>query len=268
MISIFDIFKIGIGPSSSHTVGPMKAAAAFADLLHAENLDTQVARIVIEVYGSLALTGIGHGTFDALLLGLEGSLPHDIPLADIPQRLERIRTQHVLKLNGREMAFNPEKDLDIRGDKVLPKHPNGLNFIAYHSDGLKLKEQIYYSVGGGFIVTEEGFAQEAQENADVPYPYKNCDELLAQCRLNQLNISEVVLANEAALAGCDAPPCGCRSRCDGKLHQARFGCGRAIAGRLERPPPRAAVGGQTQSPARERNRQYPTLADGIRHGGQ
>ena len=132
MISIFDIFKIGIGPSSSHTVGPMKAAAAFADLLHAENLDTQVARIVIEVYGSLALTGIGHGTFDALLLGLEGSLPHDIPLADIPQRLERIRTQHVLKLNGREMAFNPEKDLDIRGDKVLPKHPNGLNFIAYH----------------------------------------------------------------------------------------------------------------------------------------
>ena len=182
MISIFDIFKIGIGPSSSHTVGPMKAAAAFADLLHAENLDTQVARIVIEVYGSLALTGIGHGTFDALLLGLEGSLPHDIPLADIPQRLERIRTQHVLKLNGREMAFNPEKDLDIRGDKVLPKHPNGLNFIAYHSDGRKLKEQIYYSVGGGFVVTDEGFAQ---------------------CRLNQLNISEVVLANEAALAGCD-----------------------------------------------------------------
>ena len=97
MISIFDIFKIGIGPSSSHTVGPMKAAAAFADLLHAENLDTQVARIVIEVYGSLALTGIGHGTFDALLLGLEGSLPHDIPLADIPQRLECIRTQHVFK---------------------------------------------------------------------------------------------------------------------------------------------------------------------------
>lgn len=203
MISIFDIFKIGIGPSSSHTVGPMKAAAAFADLLHAENLDTQVARIVIEVYGSLALTGIGHGTFDALLLGLEGSLPHDIPLADIPQRLERIRTQHVLKLNGREMAFNPEKDLDIRGDKVLPKHPNGLNFIAYHSDGQKLKEQIYYSVGGGFVVTDEGFAQEAHENSDVPYPYKNCDELLAQCRLNQLNISEVVLANEAALAGCD-----------------------------------------------------------------
>ena len=161
-----------------------------------------MARIVIEVYGSLALTGIGHGTFDALLLGLEGSLPHDIPLADIPQRLERIRTQHVLKLNGREMAFNPEKDLDIRGDKVLPKHPNGLNFIAYNSDGQKLKEQIYYSVGGGFIVTDEGFAQEAQENADVPYPYKNCDELLAQCRLNQFEYSEVVLANEAALAGC------------------------------------------------------------------
>ena len=96
MISIFDIFKIGIGPSSSHTVGPMKAAAAFADLLHAENLDIQVARIVIEVYGSLALTGIGHGTFDALLLGLEGSLPHVFRLQTSTKRLERIRTQHVL----------------------------------------------------------------------------------------------------------------------------------------------------------------------------
>ena len=155
MISIFDIFKIGIGPSSSHTVGPMKAAAAFADLLYAENLDTQVARIVIEVYGSLALTGIGHGTFDALLLGLEGSLPHDIPLADIPQRLERIRTQHVLKLNGREMAFNPEKDLDIRGDKVLPKHPNGLKGVSNPS-AIFLASYRDDTPGSCVLVTQEG----------------------------------------------------------------------------------------------------------------
>ena len=97
MISIFDISNRHRPVQLAHRRTD-EAAAAFADLLHAENLDTQVARIVIEVYGSLALTGIGHGTFDALLLGLEGSLPHDIPLADIPQRLERIRTQHVLKL--------------------------------------------------------------------------------------------------------------------------------------------------------------------------
>lgn len=202
MISIFDIFKIGIGPSSSHTVGPMKAAAAFADLLQTENLSDQTARIVAETYGSLALTGHGHGTFDALLLGLEGSLPHDIPLADIPERLERIREQGVLLLNGRELAFDVQKDLLVLGDQLLPKHPNGLRFQAYGSDGQVLREQIYYSVGGGFIVTDETFGQESEQNAEVPYPFKSGAELLAQCRQNQLNISEVVLANEAALAGC------------------------------------------------------------------
>ena len=202
MISIFDIFKISIGPSSSHTVGPMKAAAAFSDDLKQSGLDAQTERIVIDIYGSLALTGRGHGTFDALLLGLEGSLPHDIPLADIPDRLERIRTQHILRLNGREISFNPDSDLNIRGDQVLPKHPNGLNFTAYGKDGGKLKEQIYYSVGGGFIVTDQEFDQQAEQTRPVPYPYTSCAELLAQCRMNQLDISEAVLANEAALAGC------------------------------------------------------------------
>jgi len=202
MISIFDIFKIGIGPSSSHTVGPMKAAAAFSGDLKQSGLDTQTERIVIDIYGSLALTGRGHGTFDALLLGLEGSLPHDIPLADIPDRLERIRTQHILRLNGREIRFTPDRDLNIRGDQVLPKHPNGLNFTAYGKDDDKLKEQIYYSVGGGFIVTDQEFDQQAEQTRQVPYPYTSCAELLAQCRMNQLDISEAVLANEAALAGC------------------------------------------------------------------
>lgn len=202
MISIFDIFKIGIGPSSSHTVGPMKAAAAFADLLQTENLSGQTARIVAETYGSLALTGHGHGTFDALLLGLEGSLPHDIPLADIPDRLARIREQGILRLNGRELAFDVNQDLLVLGDQLLPKHPNGLRFQAYGSDGQILREQIYYSVGGGFIVTDEAFGQESEQNAEVPYPFKSGAELLAQCRQNQLNISEVVLANEAALAAC------------------------------------------------------------------
>lgn len=196
IISIFDIFKIGIGPSSSHTVGPMKAAAAFA-----AGLDAQTARIAIDIYGSLALTGYGHGTFDALMLGLEGSLPHDIPLAGIPDRLGRIRTQHILCLNGQEIRFIPDRDLNILGNQVLPKHPNGLRFTAYASDGTVLKEQVYYSVGGGFVVTEEDFERQAETEKAVPYPYTSCAELLAQCRLNRLDISEVVLANEAALAG-------------------------------------------------------------------
>lgn len=197
MISIFDIFKIGIGPSSSHTVGPMKAAAAFA-----AGLDAQTARIAIDIYGSLALTGYGHGTFDALMLGLEGSLPHDIPLAGIPERLGRIRTQHILRLNGQEIRFIPDRDLNIRGNQVLPKHPNGLRFTAYASDGTVLKEQVYYSVGGGFVVTEEDFEWQSETEKAVPYPYNSCAGLLARCRLNRLDISEVVLANEAALAGC------------------------------------------------------------------
>nr|WP_061706227.1 L-serine ammonia-lyase [Neisseria meningitidis] len=191
------IFKIGIGPSSSHTVGPMKAAAAFA-----AGLDAQAVRIVIDIYGSLALTGYGHGTFDALMLGLEGSLPHDIPLAGIPERLERIRTQHILRLNGQEIRFIPDRDLNILGNQVLPKHPNSLRFTAYASDGTVLNEQVYYSVGGGFVVTEEDFDRQAETEKAVPYPYTSCAELLARCRLNRLDISEVVLANEAALAGC------------------------------------------------------------------
>ncbi|CKK39111.1 L-serine dehydratase [Neisseria meningitidis] len=175
----------------------MKAAAAFAT-----GLDAQAVRIVIDIYGSLALTGYGHGTFDALMLGLEGSLPHDIPLAGIPERLERIRTQHILRLNGQEIRFIPDRDLNILGNQVLPKHPNGLRFTAYASDGIVLKEQVYYSVGGGFVVTEEDFDRQAETEKAVPYPYTSCAELLARCRLNRLDISEVVLANEAALAGC------------------------------------------------------------------
>ncbi len=202
MISIFDIFKVGIGPSSSHTVGPMKAAAAFAQSLADEGTNQSVGRIVVETYGSLALTGQGHGTFDALLLGLEGSLPHDVPLADIPARLARIRNENRLLLNGREIRFDPAQDIHILGDQVLPKHPNGLQFSAYGSDGMVLKTQIYYSVGGGFVVTDEAFGQEGSGHIAVPYPYSSGAELLAQCRENQLNISEVVLANEAALGQC------------------------------------------------------------------
>ncbi|MDO5639977.1 MAG: L-serine ammonia-lyase [Neisseria sp.] len=201
MISIFDIFKIGLGPSSSHTVGPMKAAAAFSDGLKQSGLLGDTARIVAETYGSLALTGQGHGTFDAVLLGLEGCLPHDVPLAEIPQRLARIRGHHQLHLYGKTLPFQPERDLLIHGDETLPLHPNGLRFSAYGSDGLCLTTQVYYSVGGGFVVTEEAFGQAPTAAVAVPYPFANAAELLARCREEQLNICEVVLANEMALSG-------------------------------------------------------------------
>ena len=201
MISIFDIFKIGLGPSSSHTVGPMKAAAAFAERLVQQGLAAQTERIAIEIYGSLALTGQGHGTFDALLLGLEGSLPEEIDLAAIPERLSRIRARQQLQLGARTITFDVERDLRILGSESLPKHPNGLRFHAYASDGLELCVQVYYSVGGGFIVTDEAFGQETEAAADVPYPFHSAAELLAQCRREQLNIAEVVLANEMALSG-------------------------------------------------------------------
>lgn len=201
MISIFDIFKIGLGPSSSHTVGPMKAAAAFAERLVQQGLAAQTERIAIEVYGSLALTGQGHGTFDALLLGLEGSLPEEIDLAAIAERLSRIRARQQLQLGARTITFNVERDLHILGGESLPKHPNGLRFHAYASDGLELCAQVYYSVGGGFIVTDETFGQEAAAAAEVPYPFHSAAELLAQCRREQLNIAEVVLVNEMALSG-------------------------------------------------------------------
>ena len=159
-------------------------------------------RVVAETYGSLALTGGGHGTFDALLLGLEGSLPHSIPLNSIPDRLQKIKAQHELILNGQTIHFDVATDLLVHGDETLPKHPNGLCFSAYDADEQILVSQIYYSVGGGFVVTDEAFGCEPDNGIAVPYPFTTAAELLAQCRENQLDISEVALANEAALAGC------------------------------------------------------------------
>ncbi|QMT33682.1 L-serine ammonia-lyase [Conchiformibius steedae DSM 2580] len=202
MLSIFDIFKIGLGPSSSHTVGPMKAAADFADCLTRTGNAAQVSRIAVEVYGSLALTGQGHGTFDALLLGLEGSLPHDIDLESIAARLERINRHAELQLNGSfPITFEVARDMVVRYDDSLPKHPNGLRFTAYNAAEHTLHEQIYYSVGGGFIVTDEEFGKLPENTAAVPYPFRNMAELQQMCQHTGLNIAQIVVANEKALSG-------------------------------------------------------------------
>lgn len=202
MLSIFDIFKIGLGPSSSHTVGPMKAAAEFAAQLEQSGQITQVERIAIEVYGSLALTGNGHGTFDALLLGLEGSMPHDIDLDSINTRLNRINNDAELHLNGiHQITFEVARDMVVRYDDALPKHPNGLRFTAYTANEQTLTEQIYYSIGGGFIVTDQTFGTPSANMIEVPYPFHNMSQLRQMCEENNLNIAQIVISNEKALSG-------------------------------------------------------------------
>lgn len=205
MISIFDIFKIGLGPSSSHTVGPMKAAAAFIRLLAQKQLLDTTARIAVEVYGSLALTGEGHGTFDAILLGLEGSEPDSVDLADIPTRLARINENAQIRLpNGTTLPFEVARDMVVFYDASLPKHPNGLNFRAYNADEEQICHEIYYSVGGGFIETDAQFGQRTAPKVSVPYPFASARELFELCHRHRLTLPELVRANEIALAGGDA----------------------------------------------------------------
>ena len=222
MISIGDIFKIGLGPSSSHTVGPMKAAAAFVSTLQQQGCLAQVQRIAVEIYGSLALTGIGHGTFDAVLLGLEGSLPHSIDLNGSPERLARINNSGSLHLpDGHALPFEVARDLVVRMDESLPKHPNGLIFTAYNAAVECVYREVYYSVGGGFIVTDAEFGQHDAHPTTVPYPFSNGNELFALCREHGLSVAELVLANEAALAGCDAAEISRRTLA---LAQVMFDC--------------------------------------------
>ncbi len=221
MLSIFDIFKIGLGPSSSHTVGPMKAAADFAAALSEKGLLGQTCRVVAEVYGSLALTGSGHGTFDALLLGLEGSLPHDVELSSIQSRLAHIRTAEKLNLNGTHLITFQAADMAVHYDDVLPKHPNGLRFTAYAEQGRVLFKQVYYSVGGGFVVTDEQFGRLPENAEAVPYPFGSMDELTQMCHDHDLSIAQIVVRNESALSG--EKPLAVRRRV-AAVAQAMFDC--------------------------------------------
>jgi L-serine dehydratase len=197
--SIFDIFKIGIGPSSSHTVGPMRAAGRFVRDLQRIGLLENVTRVVSELYGSLALTGVGHGTDRAILLGLVGEVPEEVQTSAIEPLLEEIRESRTLKLRGiRDIPFNEPADLLFHNDQTLPGHPNGMRFQAFDANGTCLLCQVYYSVGGGFIVLEgEGLA--AAADLRVPYPFSSAEELLAICETSGLSIAQLMLANEAAL---------------------------------------------------------------------
>jgi iron-sulfur-dependent L-serine dehydratase single chain form len=198
-ISVFDLFKVGIGPSSSHTVGPMKAAGMFARGLRDDGLMPEVETVRVALYGSLGLTGPGHGSDKAVLLGLEGEEPATVDVDAIPGRLEAIKQSGTIRLLGQhEIPFTLGQHLEFNRRKKLGYHPNGMRFTAYGTGGAALREREYYSIGGGFV-TDESQAGPASEKPEVPYPFTSGEELLAHARSSGLPVSGIMLANEQAL---------------------------------------------------------------------
>jgi L-serine dehydratase len=197
-VSVFDLFSIGIGPSSSHTVGPMRAAGRFVATLDREGLLSGTTRVRAELFGSLGATGHGHGSYNAVLWGLEGEDPETVDTASGPVRADEIRRTGQLRLNGAHtVTFDPEDDLILHRRRSLPFHPNGMTFTAYR-DGEVLCERTYYSIGGGFVLDddESGHPQLLPDPTPVPYPFRTGTELLDYCSRENLSISQVMLANE------------------------------------------------------------------------
>ncbi len=199
-LSVFDLFKIGIGPSSSHTVGPMRAAVRFVDGLRRDDLLAVTASVRVELYGSLGATGKGHGSDKAVLLGLEGELPERVDTALIPQRLETIRASGELQLGGERSIRFVEKEHLALIRKPLPYHPNGMIFRAFDEAGLQLRSREYYSVGGGFVVDDSaaGADRIVEDSTPLPYPFHSGAELLALCAEHGLSISALMRENERA----------------------------------------------------------------------
>ena len=200
-LSVFDIFKVGIGPSSSHTMGPMRAARDFALGLERDGLLTQTDQIAVRLYGSLALTGAGHGTDRAVLAGLEGAEPETVDPDSIDPLLQRIRSSGRINLLGRhEIAFDEPMQLLFMYHERLPRHSNGMRFTAL-AGGNVLREEEYYSIGGGFVVRgDEVESHETSVHKPPPYPFNSGGELLALARENGLELFELVLANERTWA--------------------------------------------------------------------
>jgi len=198
-ISLFDMLKIGIGPSSSHTVGPMKAAHTFATALEEEGKLARVARVQSQLYGSLGATGKGHGSGPAVLLGLEGHLPEEIDATTVEPRSLAITESSKLNLAGHHAVdYDEKQDLIYHKLESLPFHANGMSFTAFDNAGDVVCHRVYYSVGGGFVVDEEaaGADRIVEDTTVLPYPFLTGDELLRICRETGLSISEVMLKNE------------------------------------------------------------------------
>jgi L-serine dehydratase len=203
-ISIFDLFTIGIGPSSSHTVGPMRAARRFVESLAADGLLDGVARVRVELFGSLAMTGKGHGTDRAVLIGLEGETPEAVDPARMPARVAEIRHGGRIALAGQhEIPFAEPTDLVFNRKDLLPVHSNGMRFTAFDAAGAVLAERIYYSVGGGFVVNEGATGEDhlVADQTVQPHPFGSAEELLLRCEETGKPIWRLMLENELAWRG-------------------------------------------------------------------
>lgn len=199
MISIFDMFKVGIGPSSSHTVGPMKAGKQFVDDLVEKGLIDDVTRVAVDVYGSLSLTGKGHHTDIAIIMGLAGNQPDTVDIDAIPAFIRNVETRgRLLLANGRvEVDFPADDGMRFRSEN-LSLHENAMRIHAWAGETL-VYSKTYYSIGGGFIVDEEHFGKEASDAVSVPYPFASATEMLGYCKETGLSLSGMVMQNELAL---------------------------------------------------------------------
>ena len=201
-LSVFDIFKVGIGPSSSHTMGPMRAAREFVLGLKRDGLLAETAQVAVRLYGSLALTGMGHGTDRAVLAGLEGASPETVDPDSIQSTPQRIRESGRIRLLGEhEVEFDEPMQLLFMMHERLPRHSNGMRFTALATGGRVLREEDYYSIGGGFVVRgDEAEARETRAHAAPPYPFTSGEDLLRLCREHGLEMYELMLANERTWA--------------------------------------------------------------------
>ncbi|HET6330330.1 MAG TPA: L-serine ammonia-lyase [Holophagaceae bacterium] len=201
-ISVFDLFKIGIGPSSSHTVGPMKAARGFVERLQADGLLDRAAHVKAELFGSLGLTGKGHGSDKAVILGLMGETPDRVPIEAVEGLMAKVRDEKKLMLMGTHaIPFVEGEDLVLHKRRSLPFHPNGMRFTAWDADGAELRSGVFYSVGGGFVVDEAAAQGEDPIKADdiaLPCAFHSGDELMAICAAKGWSMSRVMLENEKA----------------------------------------------------------------------
>jgi L-serine dehydratase len=231
-VSVFDLFKIGVGPSSSHTMGPMRIALRFARELDSRQQLGAVAELEVRLYGSLALTGRGHATDRAVLLGLMGQDPETVEIDRCAGWIAQVRSSRVLSLLGRHpVPFDERRHLLFHGQKSLELHPNGMQLAARGADGALLHEQTFYSVGGGFIASEQELREPAAARAiSWPHPYRSAAELLERCAQGRSSIADIAMENELAarpraevLAGLD------------RIRDAMFECmdrGLAAEGRL------------------------------------
>ncbi|MGB3827514.1 MAG: L-serine ammonia-lyase [Ornithinimicrobium sp.] len=239
-LSVLDLFTIGIGPSSSHTVGPMRAARTFAHDVSTAGLLPRVHRVQVDLYGSLGATGVGHGTDRALLIGLEGAAPETVEPSWMAARTAQIRREGVVRLaDAQEVQFDEARDLVLRPRDRLPGHPNGMRFTAYDQDGVEVLSRTRYSVGGGFVVDESDVsADRLTATSRAPHHFDSGAALLRQCGAEHVSVAELVALNEdaqrpreetraalleiwAAMQACVAAGCAAEGILPGSLMVAR-----------------------------------------------